>query len=51
MKKACKFTFTHSLRLDGAAVDINITTMLDGAVHVAVRRRLMFLAVDKLKNC
>lgn len=51
MKNACKFTFTHSLRLDGAALGINITTTPDGAVHVVVRRRLMFLAVDKLKIC
>jgi hypothetical protein len=42
MKNARKFTFTHPLRLDGAALGINTTTMLDGAVHVAVRRRLMF---------
>jgi hypothetical protein len=30
---------------------VSITTNLDGAVHVAVQRRLMFLADDKLKNC
>jgi hypothetical protein len=51
MKNAHKFTFTHSVRLDGAALGINMTTMLDGGVHVPVRRRLVFLAVDKLKIC
>jgi hypothetical protein len=51
MKNECKFTLKHSLRLDGAALGMNVTTMLDGEVHVAVRRCLMFLAADKLNIC